>query len=358
MWITLFTILKLKNSSFNSNFLFSFPLQFANSNYHNLLLNLIMEKIDREDISITSKYSNQSKEQIEHLLEQHVYANAKDWKKFLNLFLLVLGTGFLVSGIIFFFAFNWAELNKFIKIGVILILLIATVISELKLKIPDLYKNLLITAASMLVGVLFAVFGQIYQTGANAYDFFLAWTIFISIWVFTAHFYPLWFMFLLLVNTTIILCNQQVQNSLEPIDLYTLLFFLNAIVLTTLLIIKKQSTAVIPIWFRNTLTLSVTAIATLGLCYLIFDEKLQQGLLLIFGTLLFYTYCIQYGLTIKSTFFIGTIAFSLLIIVSSILIKIFEDELVFFIISLFIIIAVTALIKLLLNLQSKWNNEK
>ncbi|UZJ66234.1 DUF2157 domain-containing protein [Sphingobacterium sp. KU25419] len=317
-----------------------------------------MEKIDREDIAITSKHSNRSRKQIEYLLEQYVYAKPKDWKKFLDLLLLVLGIGFVVSGIIFFFAFNWAELNKFIKIGVILLLLIICITCSFQLKIKEIYKKILITAAAMLVGVLFAVFGQIYQTGANAYDFFLAWTIFITIWVITTHFYPLWLIYMVLINTTIILFNDQVQNNLNSIALYTLLFFLNGIACTALLALSKYYKTDIPLWFRNTLVLTVTSIATVGISLSIFDSKLQQGLLLIIGTLVFYAYCMKYAQRNKSTFFIGTIGFSLLIIVNSILIHIFKEDFIFFFISIFVIITVTALIKFLLNLQRKWTNEK
>lgn len=317
-----------------------------------------MEKLDREDISITSKHSNLSSDQIENLLEEHVYVNTNDWKRFLDLFLLVLGIGFVVSGIIFFFAFNWADLNKFIKIGLIILLLIATVICALQLKINEVYKNILLTASSMLVGVLFAVFGQIYQTGANAYDFFLAWTIFITIWVIAARFYPLFLLHILLINATIILFNDQVQNNFDTVSLCTLLFFINGIALTALLSINDYSKIDIPLWFRNTLTLMVTSIATVGLCYLILDSALLHGLLLIFGTIAFYSYCIYYALKTKSIFFIGTIAFSILIISNCLLIRIVDDFAVLIIISLFVIITVTAIIKLLLNLQRKWNNEK
>ncbi|WP_315814113.1 hypothetical protein [Paraflavitalea speifideaquila] len=46
----------------------------------------------------------------------------------------------------------------------------------------------MLTAAAVLLGVLMAVFGQVYQTGANAYDLFLSWTIAITLWVVIANF--------------------------------------------------------------------------------------------------------------------------------------------------------------------------
>ncbi|MEN5193797.1 DUF2157 domain-containing protein [Sphingobacterium faecium] len=317
-----------------------------------------MEKIDREDIMITSKHSNRSKKQIESLLEKYIYAKPKDWKKFLDLFLLTLGLGFVVSGIVFFFAFNWAELNKFIKIGIILLLLAASIICAIQLRIKEIYKKMLITAAAMLVGVLFAVFGQIYQTGANAYDFFLAWTLFITLWVIITHFYPLWLLFIVLTNVTIVLFNEQVSNNFDSISLTTLLFFIDGLALIALLTLNKYDKADIPLWFRNTLALAVTTIATVGICFVIFDSKLQQGTLLICGTIAFYLYSIRYALSNKSTFFIGSIAFSLLIMINCIILEIYNDDIAFLIISILFIMGVTAVIKFLLNLQLKWTNGK
>lgn len=317
-----------------------------------------MEKIDREDISITSKHSNRSKEQIKKLLEQYVYANNEDWRKFINLFLLILGIGFFVSGVIFFFAYNWADLNKFMKIGIVLILLITTVVCGIQLKIKESYKNMLLTAASVIVGVLFAIFGQIYQTGANAYDFFLAWTLFITIWVLAINFYPLWLLYMILFNTTIILFNEQVQNNFDTNALTTLIFLINGITLVALLIYSKRKNNNIPLWFRNTLVLIVTTIATIGMIDIIFYAKFPEGLLLSSGTLGFFIYGIIYALSTKSTFFIATISFSLLILINSLLIKIFENEAVLILVSIVVIIATTAIIKLLLTLQRKWNNDK
>ncbi|WP_336528650.1 hypothetical protein [Bacteroides acidifaciens] len=37
---------------------------------------------------------------------QALYANKKEWNRFLSIFLLAAGIGFTVSGIIFFFAYN------------------------------------------------------------------------------------------------------------------------------------------------------------------------------------------------------------------------------------------------------------
>ena len=157
-----------------------------------------MTKIDREDIHIIGRHSNWKQESIDTLLKQEIYSNQIAWQKFLKLFFISLGVGFTTAGILFFFAYNWADLHKFVKIGLVEGLITTTTLIVLFSKLNSDIKNIILTGASILVGVLFAVFGQIYQTGANAYDFFLGWTVFITLWVAISNFAPLWFIFIIL----------------------------------------------------------------------------------------------------------------------------------------------------------------
>ncbi len=126
--------------------------------------------MDRNDIQVISRHRNWSEKGVNKVLKEQVYSDSKSWKVFLNLLFISLSVCFTVSGIIFFFAYNWANLHKFAKIGLIEGLITSVVLfSKLNVNV----KNNLLTGTSILVGVLIAVFGQIYQTGAKAYDFFL-----------------------------------------------------------------------------------------------------------------------------------------------------------------------------------------
>ena len=185
-----------------------------------------MTKIEREDIQIISRHSNWSEESIDKVLKQEIYSNKESWQKFLRLFFISLGISFTTAGIIFFFAYNWTDLHKFIKIGLIESLIVITTLIVLISKISLDIKNIILTGTSILVGVLFAVFGQIYQTGANAYDFFLGWTMFIALWVAISNFAPLWLVFIVLINTTLILYSQQVAHNWSEVFVFTLLFII------------------------------------------------------------------------------------------------------------------------------------
>lgn len=62
------------------------------------------------------------------LPRQALYANKRQWNQFLSIFLLAAGIGFTVTGIIFFFAYNWDELPKFAKLGMVEVLLATSVL--------------------------------------------------------------------------------------------------------------------------------------------------------------------------------------------------------------------------------------
>ena len=160
---------------------------------------------------IIKKQKHMEKTDSSPLSRQALYADKKQWNQFLSIFLLAVGVGFTVAGIIFFFAYNWEELPKFAKLGIVEVLLVASVLLATFTHWNKLVKQILLTGATFLIGTLFAVFGQIYQTGADAYDLFLGWTLFTILWAVAIRFAPLWLTFIGLLCTTIWLYNCQCQ---------------------------------------------------------------------------------------------------------------------------------------------------
>ncbi len=316
--------------------------------------------MDRNDIQIISRHSNWTEKGIDKVLREEVYSDSKSWKGFLNLLFISLGVGFTVLGIIFFFAYNWTDLHKFAKMGLIEGLIILTTSVVLFSKLNLNIKNILLTGTSVLVGVLIAVFGQIYQTGANAYDFFLGWTLFISLWVVISNYPPLWLVFLTLVNTTFILYSQQVASYWSEVFVFGVLFLFNALVLVIIHLFSKiRNDIKVPSWFTSLLGLAAIVFSTIGIIIGIFDKHQSSFLVLLVLSILAYGSGLAYSFKSKSGFYLSIIPFSIIIIISALLIKISDDEAVmFFIISLFIIVSVTLLIKGLLDIQKKWNNGK
>ncbi|QCE42334.1 DUF2157 domain-containing protein [Psychroserpens sp. NJDZ02] len=316
-----------------------------------------MTKIDREDIHIIGRHSNWKQESIDTLLKQEIYSNQIAWQKFLKLFFISLGVGFTTAGILFFFAYNWADLHKFVKIGLVEGLITATTLIVLFSKLNSDIKNIILTGASILVGVLFAVFGQIYQTGANAYDFFLGWTVFITLWVAISNFAPLWFIFIILINTTLVLYTEQVANDWSIIFNATLFFVINALFLVTALLVKEQSKTIkIPIWFTNSVALIAVCFSTAAINEGIYHEQEFSFFVLLFIIITCYIIGIKYGLKVKSSFYLSIIPFSVIILICSLLLKLSHSDGIYFIIALFIISSITLVIKNLISLQKKWTN--
>lgn len=316
-----------------------------------------MKDIQREDIYIISSHSNLSEQAVDKALKENVYNDKEAWQKFLSLLFITLGVGFTVSGIVFFFAYNWADLHKFIKIGLIegLIIAVTTVVLFLKTNIK--LRNIILLGAAILVGVLFAVYGQIYQTGANAYDFFLAWTIFVSLWVVVSNFAPLWLLYLILINTTFILYSEQVARDWSEVFVFSLLFVINTIVLIgTILLSKHWKIANPPAWFLYIVALASATFATIGIIVGIFGEYQLVFPIFILIAAAVYALGIWYGLKTKSVFYIAVIPFSLIIIGSGLLIKISDGEMMLLLVSLFIITSVTLVIKELIAIQKKWTD--
>ena len=88
------------------------------------------------------------------LSRQALYADKKQWNQFLSIFLLAVGVGFTVAGIIFFFAYNWEELPKFAKLGIVEVLLVASVLLATFTHWNKLVKQILLTGATFLIGTL------------------------------------------------------------------------------------------------------------------------------------------------------------------------------------------------------------
>lgn len=318
----------------------------------------ILTKMNRDEIHLISKHSNWSEDSVQKALDENVYHTSKAWIKFLKLLIISLGIGFTTAGILFFFAYNWNDLHKFAKIGIIETLLVSAILLVLFSKFSIQIKNILLTGASVLVGVLFAVFGQIYQTGANAYDFFLGWTLAITLWVIISSFAPLWLVFLVLINTTFILYTEQVAQGWSEMFVSFLLVLLNAIILIGSLLINHYKKDIsIPNWFTNIIALVIVIIGTLGTSIGMFETLNQVFwgnfifVLLLFGAGLFY------GFKNKSSFYLAIISFGLIFIGAGFLIKLSTDAAMFFVVSLFVITSVTLVIKTLIELQKKWSHD-
>jgi len=152
---------------------------------------------------------------------------APAWRRFADTLLLRLGAALGLSGIFFFFAYNWAAMPRLAKFGVIEgAILIAVALATYK-GLGSLTGRVALLAAAVLVGVLQAVFGQVYQTGADSYLLFLSWALLIAGWVAIGAYAPLWLLLLALLNLSLSFYWSQVLGVADT-SLYLALAALNA----------------------------------------------------------------------------------------------------------------------------------
>lgn len=130
---------------------------------------------------------------------------AKNWGLWAARLLLVLGVALILSGIVYFFAFNWAKITPAMKLSSIEMAIFICLAVSFFYGLQKLSGKILLLSASVLVGVFLAVFGQIYQTGADAYSLFLMWALLILPWVLISDFAALWSVWLVISNIFLIL---------------------------------------------------------------------------------------------------------------------------------------------------------
>ncbi len=127
------------------------------------------------------------------------------WFSWARQMLLLFGSALVLAGIIFFFVYNWAAMGKFIKFGLIEAGIIVCIVGSHLRGRTQLEGKVLLLGGAMLVGVLLAVYGQTYQTGADAFELFVSWAVLILGWVIVSEFAALWLVWLILLNTGAIL---------------------------------------------------------------------------------------------------------------------------------------------------------
>ena len=166
---------------------------------------------------------SQTRHTIEQLLQQNilpfknaeaaathleVYPSKRTWLMFFDKALLIVGAVALVLSLVFFIAYNWQNMGKMGKFALVEGALVITIALYVALSFRQrfqLIRQLLLLIASIITGSLLALFGQVYQTGADTWQLFFGWALLITPWVMVARFPALWLLWLGLINACLVL---------------------------------------------------------------------------------------------------------------------------------------------------------
>lgn len=140
------------------------------------------------------------------------------WNTWAGAALLALGVGQLLAGIVFFFAYNWDDLPPLARFGIIEGGMFVSVLGALVARSNGAIGQALLIAASVFAGVLLAVIGQVYQTGADAYELFTAWALLISPWVLASRSAAHWLLWVVVITTAFVMYWRQVLDPLGRVS--------------------------------------------------------------------------------------------------------------------------------------------
>jgi uncharacterized membrane protein len=159
------------------------------------------------------------------------------------------------------FWLRWAAKFAILQSGIII-----SVVAAMFAKLERLVGQVLLIAGSVLVGGLFAVIGQVYQTGADAFDLFATWAILIVPWVVASRSATHWFVWLVIVYVAFNLFAFQVLmpvGTLSAAELSCLL----ALATTTFLAMRELAVRAGAVWLEAGWTRRVLALAALAMVF-------------------------------------------------------------------------------------------
>jgi uncharacterized membrane protein len=311
----------------------------------------------RRQIHLLGTHGDMSKPAALHLLQRFVYPGTTAWTHFLRYVLLALGLGFLLAGIIFFFAYNWASLHRFAKMGIVGGLLLFSVIISLQGSLLLRIRRWFLLAAMILTGTLLGVYGQIYQTGADEFDFFMAWTVFSLGWAIAARFPLLWLGFVGLLNISWLTWLSQRQPELPSL---TGLFFSGTInglaIWISVKLPARISNTNIPEWYLQALGITAVGFHTLAILNGIYNGGD------VWSPWLYALITIQWGLFFmlgirrQSIFWPSILGLAVIIVIAGALIKSSDGAGMYLLVSLIIAAGVAGLVAGIALLQKKWEN--
>lgn len=154
---------------------------------------------------------------------------------------LHLAIAFILSSIVYIIAYNWHVLGSLHKIFIMVFVVFIPFIIY-NLSIEEKYRKLALFSMEFLIGIMFALFGQVYQTGADAYMLFVIWSISIMPMVVVVRYLPSYFLFFITASAGAILYTIQSGESMLVISIVNILPLIIMILVNNIL--KKDKRVV------------------------------------------------------------------------------------------------------------------
>ncbi len=143
-----------------------------------------------------------------------ILPEGKEWLRFIDQLLLWLAGLAFAFAAMFFIAYNWDEMGRFAKFGMVEILIVVAVLVYWKLDQNKTGTKVALLMASIFLGVLLALYGQTYQTGADPWQLFFNWAFLMLPWAIIGRFPAIWILWITLLNISMFLYSMTFRGSI------------------------------------------------------------------------------------------------------------------------------------------------
>lgn len=159
--------------------------------------NIVIGFIDNKNIQ---------KDNIQKVLEKtKIIPTSSFWYRFIDQTLLWFGALSLAFSMLFFMAYNWVEFGYFAKFSLVEGSMLLSIGAYWYLGAEKLSAKVMLMVSTIFLGVLLALVGQTYQTGADPWQLFFYWAILMLPWAFVGRFGAMWIFWITLINISILL---------------------------------------------------------------------------------------------------------------------------------------------------------
>ena len=207
-----------------------------------------------------------------------VSPDAHAWRAFVDRLLLWVGALALAFAVLFFVAYNWSAIDRFAKFGAVQIAIVLAVVVYWKVGADTLMGKVSLLAATILLGVLLALYGQTYQTGADPWQLFFTWSMLMLPWAMVGRFAAIWLLWIALINLSIVLYYQTFGGMLwlaifGGTEMYWFLFLFNTLALAVWEALSLRRPWLAPRWAPRLVALGSGVPITLLMLFVIFADE-------------------------------------------------------------------------------------
>lgn len=216
----------------------------------------------------------------EALAAASVVPGGQAWRTFIDHLLLWLGGLALAFSAMFFIAYNWNDLGRFAKFGMMEGLIVLAVLAYWKLDKNKVLAKVSLLMACIFLGVLLALYGQTYQTGADPWQLFFNWALLMLPWAIIARFPGIWVLWFALINISIVLYHMAFRNALwmmfdSESDMLWWIFAFNIVALVVWELLENRWLWLAERWAPRLLAVVCGTAITWLVLYAIFNH--QEG---------------------------------------------------------------------------------